>query len=78
MHKNGYDDDWPIDVLEHNGNRYIVDGHHRASAARQTHTKVSIVLIKDIESHHSIFNNIDEVRESADNVGFDRLARPRR
>ncbi|WP_077430624.1 RHS repeat-associated core domain-containing protein [Pseudomonas sp. C9] len=78
MQKKGYDDDWPIDVVEHNGNRYIVDGHHRASAARQTHTKVSIVLIKDIVSHHSIFNSIDEVKESADNVGHDRLVRARR
>ncbi|MHC8319416.1 RHS repeat-associated core domain-containing protein [Pseudomonas sp. GB2N2] len=78
MQKNGYDQSWPIDVVEDNGNHYIVDGHHRASAARQTHTKVSIVLITNIESHHSIFNSIDEVKESADNVGLDRLVRRRR
>ncbi|MGF0242592.1 RHS repeat-associated core domain-containing protein, partial [Rhodococcus sp. IEGM1300] len=32
-----------VDPLGHNGNLYIVDGHHRAPAARRTHTKVSIV-----------------------------------
>jgi hypothetical protein len=37
-----------------------------------------MVLIKDIVSHHSIFNSIDEVKESADNVGHDRLVRARR
>jgi RHS repeat-associated protein len=78
MQKNGYDDDWPIDVVEHNGSRYIVDGHHRASAARRTHTKVTIVLIKDLAGHHGAFNALDEVMESADSVGHDRLMRPRR
>ncbi|EJN20393.1 RHS repeat-associated core domain protein-containing protein, partial [Pseudomonas sp. GM79] len=78
MQKNGYDDDWPIDVVEHNGSRYIVDGHHRASAARRTHTKVTIVLIKDLVGHHGAFNALDEVMESADSVGHDRLMRPRR
>jgi uncharacterized protein RhaS with RHS repeats len=78
MQKNGYDDDWPIDVVEHNGSRYIVDGHHRASAARRTHTKVTIELIKDLVGHHSAFNTLNEVVESADSVGHDRLMRPRR
>jgi RHS repeat-associated protein len=78
MQKNGYDDDWPIDVVEHNGSRYIVDGHHRASAARRTQTKVTIVLIKDLAGHHGTFNALDEVMESADSVGHDRLMRPRR
>jgi hypothetical protein len=78
MQKSGYDDDWPIDVVEHNGSRYIVDGHHRASAARRTHTKVTIELIKDLVGHHSAFNTLNEVVESADSVGHDRLMRPRR
>lgn len=74
----GYYQCRPIDVVEDNGNHYIVDGHHRASVARQAHTKVSIVLKKNIESRHSIFNNVDEVKESADNAGLDRLVRRRR
>ncbi|SDS12681.1 RHS repeat-associated core domain-containing protein [Pseudomonas prosekii] len=79
MQANGFDDDWPIDVVEHEGERYIVDGHHRASAARRTHTPVTIKLITDIAAHKkSIFTTVEEVKESADSVGLDRLTRPRR
>lgn len=62
-----------IDVVEHNGQKFIIDGHHRAAAARRTGTGVKINVIDDIAGHNSSFNNIDDVLDSAKNVGFDRL-----
>ncbi|WP_353631449.1 RHS repeat-associated core domain-containing protein [Pseudomonas canadensis] len=78
MRSNGYDINQPIEVVEHNERRYIVDGHHRASAARQTHTPVTLRLITDIYSHKSTHNSIEEVIEASNAVGLDRLDRPRR
>ncbi|WP_346833861.1 RHS repeat-associated core domain-containing protein [Pseudomonas koreensis] len=74
----GFNREFPIDVAEHHGNLYILDGHHRASAARQTSTEVTIQLITNIEDHHGNLNTIEEVLESAANVGNDRLEHRRR
>jgi hypothetical protein len=65
-------------VAEYDGRLYILDGPHRASAARQTSTKVIVKLIKDIWNHKGHLNNIDEVLESANNVEHDRLEQRRR
>jgi len=78
MRTNGYDKKYPIDVLEHNEQRYIVDGHHRASAARRTRTPVTIRLIKDLDSHKSSFSSTKDVVDASNAVGLDRLERPRR
>ncbi|MHA4968083.1 RHS repeat-associated core domain-containing protein [Pseudomonas extremorientalis] len=78
MRSDGYKINEPIEILEHNERRYIVDGHHRASAARQTHTPVTLKLITDIYSHKTTFNSIEEVIEASNAVGLDRLDRPRR
>ncbi|MEX5548636.1 RHS repeat-associated core domain-containing protein, partial [Pseudomonas pergaminensis] len=48
MRSDGYKINEPIEIVEHNERRYILDGHHRASAARQTHTPVTLKLITDI------------------------------
>ncbi|WP_158248892.1 RHS repeat-associated core domain-containing protein, partial [Pseudomonas sp. FW305-3-2-15-E-TSA4] len=74
----GFNREFPIDVAEHHGNLYILDGHHRASAARQTSTEVTIQLITNIEDHHGNLNTIEEVLEPAANVGNDRLEHRRR
>ncbi|WP_176240354.1 RHS repeat-associated core domain-containing protein, partial [Pseudomonas sp. R35(2017)] len=74
----GYDNEFPIDVAEHNGNLYILDGHHRAAAARQTSTNVTINLVTNIKEHKGILNTIEEVLESAANTGHDRLEHHRR
>ena len=34
-----------IDVVEHNDQRYIVDGHHRAAAARRTGTTLMLMSL---------------------------------
>ncbi|QKV65467.1 RHS domain-containing protein [Pseudomonas sp. 43A] len=76
--RNGYDPVDPIDVLEHDGNLYILDGHHRAAAARQTSTNVTIKLITDLIKYDRTLNSIEDVIESANNVGLDRLEHRRR
>jgi hypothetical protein len=78
MRGSGYDSQYPIDVAEHNGEFYILDGHHRAAAARQSSTKVSIRLITNIRDHRGSLDSIEEVIESATNVGNDRLEHRRR
>jgi hypothetical protein len=78
MRNIGFNREYPIDVAEHHGSLYILDGHHRASAARQTSTEVTIQLITNIKDHHGTLNTIQEVLESAANVGNDRLEHHRR
>jgi uncharacterized ParB-like nuclease family protein len=79
MRSNGFNKEKPIDVVEHEGNYYIVDGHHRAAAARRTHTPVSINLVKDLKAYgNKNYATLDDVLDSAKNVGNDRLERPRR
>nr|WP_237403061.1 RHS repeat-associated core domain-containing protein [Pseudomonas sp. MWU318] len=78
MRAGGYDVSYPIDVAEHQGNFYILDGHHRAAAAKQTATPITIKLITNIREHKGELNTIEEVIESANNVGHDRLEHHRR
>jgi RHS repeat-associated protein len=63
----------PIEVVEAEGKRLILDGHHRAAAARRTGTKVDIKVVKDVKSHPSSWNTIEEVLSDAVNVKPDRL-----
>ncbi|MBL7230236.1 MAG: RHS domain-containing protein, partial [Pseudomonas sp.] len=78
MRSNGYNKNTPIDVIEYNEQRYIIDGHHRASAARRTHTLVTIRLIDNIENHHASFSSINDVVNSSKTAGPDRLERSRK
>ncbi len=64
----------PVDVVVHNGRTYIIDGHHRIAAAKMAGLDdVPIKIIGDLKSHPSSYNSIQDVLESADTVGFDRL-----
>lgn len=56
---------------------YIVDGHHRAAAARITGIKIEVNIIHDIENHPSHYESIDEVISNSFSVGRDKL-RPMR
>jgi hypothetical protein len=78
MREGGFQSNFPIDVAENDGKLYILDGHHRASAARQTSTKVILNLVTDIAGHKGNLNSIDEVLKSASNTGHDRLEHRRR
>ena len=64
----------PIDVVQgENGDMYIVDGHHRAAAARITGTKVKLNVIHDIQNHPSGYKSIEEVINDSFSVRRDRL-----
>ncbi|MFM9385063.1 RHS repeat-associated core domain-containing protein, partial [Pseudomonas sp. UV AK001] len=76
--RDGYNPAYPIDVIEHDGSLYILDGHHRAAAARQTATNVTIRLITDLNTYNGTLKSIDDVLDSANNVGLDRLEHRRR
>ncbi|MCS3417545.1 RHS repeat-associated protein [Pseudomonas sp. BIGb0450] len=78
MRSKGYDTNEPIDVVEVNGQRYIIDGHHRASAARRANTPVTIKLIENLNSHKGTLKSKDDVINASNAVGLDRLERPRR
>ena len=66
----------PIDVVESNGKYYIIDGHHRAAAARRTGTPVDIRVVDDITNHPSGFRSIEEVVTDAQLEGRDRITHP--
>ncbi len=40
---------------------YIIDGHHRAAAARMTGTQVKVNVVTDISNHPSSYTTVDEV-----------------
>ena len=65
----------PIDVVAHNGQYYIIDGHHRAAAARRTDTAVDIKTWSEQElaSHTSSYKSIEEVVRDAQFARPDRL-----
>jgi len=67
----------PIDVIEHEGKMYIVDGHHRLAAAKRVGVDVPVRLINDIASHQSSYKTVVEVIESAIQTGPDRLRPPK-
>jgi YD repeat-containing protein len=67
-----------IDVIEDQGQYYIIDGHHRALAAQMTRTPVNVRPVRDLMNHPSNYNSLSDVLRSADTVGPDRLVRYRR
>lgn len=77
MRKDGYVGN-PIDVIEHGGGMIIVDGHHRAAAARRTGTPVNVrVLPHDaIPAHPSAWSSAEEIIRSSQTVGPNRLTPP--
>lgn len=48
-----------IKYVEHNGQKYIVDGHHRARAAKELGFKV--VPVEKVELPFKGYNTIDDV-----------------
>jgi uncharacterized ParB-like nuclease family protein len=77
MRQSGYNGP-PIDVVEHNGQYYIIDGHHRAAAARRTSTAVDIRVVDDVANHPSSYKSVEEVVRDAQLLGPDRLTHPNR
>ena len=63
----------PIDVAEHNGSYYILDGHHRVAAAKMAGVDVPFKVVQDIRVHETTLNTIEEVLESAETCELDRI-----
>ncbi|MFB1483303.1 RHS repeat-associated core domain-containing protein [Corallococcus sp. RDP092CA] len=60
----------PIDVVVHEGEMFVVDGHHRLSAARMAGLlEVPVNVIEDIASHFSSWKTVEEVVQDASSVG---------
>ena len=59
----------PINVYNHKGKDYIIDGHHRAAAGRITGIDIGINRTNNL-GH---FESLDELLDSASSVGFDNL-----
>jgi len=49
----------PISYIEHNGQKYILDGHHRARAAKELGLKD--VPVQDVQLPFKAYNTIDDV-----------------
>jgi len=60
MLANGWQGD-PIEAIAHQGNLYIINGHHRVAAAKRTATSVlyRIISSQDLQRYH--YNSIDDV-----------------
>jgi hypothetical protein len=63
----------PIEVVEHNGKRYIIDGHHRVEAARRAGIDVQYEIVGPSEMAKHNYKSIDEVIRAAAEAGPNRL-----
>jgi ParB-like chromosome segregation protein Spo0J len=63
----------PIKVVENNGKRYIIDGHHRVEAARRAGIDVQYKIASPAEMAERGFDSIDEVIRAAAEAGPNRL-----
>jgi ParB-like chromosome segregation protein Spo0J len=72
MRTGGWQGD-PIKVVEHNGKRYIIDGHHRVEAARRAGIDVQYKIASPSEMAKYRYNSIDDVIRAAAEAGPNRL-----
>jgi filamentous hemagglutinin len=62
MQQNGFDPDQPIDVADVDGRQIILDGHHRAAAARRAGIKEV-----PVRTHNATSEQADQLlREAAE------------
>ncbi|HZF50865.1 MAG TPA: ParB/RepB/Spo0J family partition protein [Polyangiaceae bacterium] len=72
MRTDGWQGD-PIKVVEYNGKRYIIDGHHRVEAARRAGIDVPYEIASPAEMAGRGYKSIDEVIRAAADAGPNRL-----
>jgi len=68
MKANGWQGD-PISVFEHNGSKYILDGHHRAAAARAAGIDVPYVSVPATQLQQFGYKSVDAVIWAAAEAG---------
>jgi hypothetical protein len=59
----------PIDVFEHNGSKYILDGHHRVEAARRVGIDVPYNSVPASNLGAYGYKTADEVIQAATEAG---------
>ncbi|QZP08485.1 ParB/RepB/Spo0J family partition protein [Caenibius sp. WL] len=79
MRVDGYIGD-PIRVIQSDGRMIIVDGHHRTAAARMTNTPVNVEVVgpEAFPMGSGGWQSIEEVIQSAQTAGSNRLNKPGR
>lgn len=64
----------PIDVVELQGQRIVVDGHHRLAAARQAGIDVQYRVVDPSSViRPGMYTSVDDILEATYSVGRDRL-----
>ena len=69
MQKNGFDENYPIDIAEVGGRKVIIDGHHRARAAGAAGIKDVPVRIYPVTPEQES-KLLQEAAEAAENLGI--------
>jgi len=68
----------PIDVINHKGDNYIIDGHHRVAASKKNGTDIEINFLNENQLPSRGFEDLNDVVNHHNNVGLDRLQNRRR
>jgi ParB-like chromosome segregation protein Spo0J len=64
----------PVQVVEVNGKRYVVDGHHRLAAAKQAGIKVNYeVGDPSTVIGQGQWSSVDDIVRDANSVGPDKI-----
>jgi hypothetical protein len=63
----------PIEVAMHEGQYYLLDGHHRLAAAKRSNIKVPIKIVEDIKKHATNWNSLEELVLDSLQAGPDKL-----
>ena len=72
MRRDGWKGD-PIKIVEHNGQKYIIDGHHRVEAARRVGIEVQYEIASPSDLARSGYQTLDDVLHAASEAGPNRL-----
>lgn len=63
----------PIKVFEHNGNKYVLDGHHRLAAARKANIDVVYETVPLESIHQYGYENISDIIAAWTTIGPDKI-----
>jgi uncharacterized ParB-like nuclease family protein len=63
----------PIDVVEHQGRYYVIDGHHRLAAAKRAGLETVPVRFDEFTPRPGSWGSLEELLNDSATVGPDRL-----